>query len=208
MIKAKENEGKMNEERKQEALENIELIKELVVQTKKHIGHYGGGWICIIWGIFSLVGVAGQRLLIPHGPWIGVWWMALTVVAGFGTYLVARGYTKNQSVKAQKEYSQYFIRFWIPLILLAYTLAIFVASMPSLSTDYIPIVILLVVSTGYLMIGFLFYKGILFMGSIGYVGTILCAIYFLEFSDIFLGILFGAGLIITGLFIIKQWKNT
>ena len=48
----------MNEEKKQEALENIELIKELVLQTKKPMGHYGGGWICFIWGIFSFVGVA------------------------------------------------------------------------------------------------------------------------------------------------------
>jgi len=198
----------MDEDTRQEALENIELIKELVLQTKKHISQYGGGWICIIWGIFSFVGVAGQRLFIPHGPALGVWWTALAVGAGFGTYVITRSYTKFQPAKAQHDYMLYFLKFWIPLILLGYTLAIFVAAIPSLSNHYISIVILLVVSTGYITIGFLFYRGILVMGSIGYVASIVCAIYFLEYGDIILGVLFGVGLITTGLFINKQWKNT
>jgi hypothetical protein len=208
MNQTKENEDKMNEDKRQEALENIELIKELVIQTKQHIGHHGGGWICIIWGIFSFIGVAGQRLFIPHGPWIGVWWTVLAVITGFGTYLISRNYMKNQPIRAQRDYLRYFFRFWIPLLLLGYTLAILVSANPSLSNHYISIVILLVVSTGYLTIGLLFFRGILYMGCIGYIGSILCAIYFLEYSDIILGILFGVGLITTGLFINKQWKNT
>ena len=198
----------MNEDTRQEALENIELIKELIVQTKQHIGHYGGGWICIIWGIFSFVGVAGQRLFVPHGTWIGVWWTLLAIITGFGTFLISRGYMKNDPIRAQHEYTRYFFLFWIPLLLLGYTLAILVAANPALSNNYISIVILLVVSTGYLTIGLLFFKGILFMGCAGYLGSILCAIYFLEYSDIILGILFGVGLIATGLFINKQWKTT
>jgi hypothetical protein len=205
---AKQNEEKMNEGKKQEALENIELIKELVLQTKKHIGNYGGGWICIVWGIFSFLGVAGQRLFIPHGTWIGVWWTGLAVVAGFGTFAITRRYTKNQPLKARHDYMRYFLKFWIPLLLLGYTLAFFIGATPSLSKDYISIVILLVVSTGYLTLGFLLYRGILVMGCIGYVGSIISAIYFLDYSDIILGVLFGTGLIITGLFINKQWKNT
>ena len=198
----------MNEDKRQEALDNIELIKHLVLQTKKHVGQYGGGWICIIWGVFCFVGVAGQRLLIPHGPLLGVWWIGLAVVAGFATFLVARGYLKTEPIRAQYDYLRYFLRFWIPIMVLGYTLAIFIALIPSLSNHYISIVILLVVSTGYLIIGLMFYRGILYMGVIGYVGSIICAVYFLEHSDIILGILFGVGLILTGLVINKQWKNT
>jgi hypothetical protein len=198
----------MNDEKRQEALENIELIKELVIQTKKHVGNYGGKWICFIWGIFSFVGVAGQRLFIPHGPMIGVWWMALAVVAGFGTYLVTRKSAKEQPIRTQKSYMRYFLLFWMPILLLGYTLAIFVATIPSLSKNYISIVILLVISTGYLMIGLLFNRGLLYMGCVGYIGSIVCAIYFVEYSDIILGVLFGTGLIFTGMFIDRQWKNT
>ena len=198
----------MNEDKKQEALENIELIKELVIQTKKHVGNYGGKWICFIWGIFSFVGVAGQRLFIPQGPMMGVWWMALALIAGLATYLTAKKYEISQPARTQKNYTRYFIQFWIPLLLLGYTLAISIALLPSMSNQYISPVILLVVSTGYLMIGFMFYKGILYMGIIGYIASIVSAAYFLEFSDIILGVLFGAGLIITGLVINKQWKNT
>jgi hypothetical protein len=93
-------------------------------------------------------------------------------------------------------------------MLLGYTLATFIALIPSLSNHYISIVILLVVSTGYLIIGLLFYKWIFYMGIFGYIGSVICAIYFLEYNDIILGALFGTGLIITGLFINKQWKNT
>jgi hypothetical protein len=197
----------MNEFKKQEAMENIELIKELVLQTKKHIGQYGGGWICYIWGIFSLTGLAGQRFLIPHGALIGVWWVALSVFAGFATFLVSRHYAKTQPVQHQHGYMRYFLLFWIPLLVLGYTLAAFIGATPSLPDEYISIVILLVVSTGYLIIGFTFFKGILYMGVLGYIGSIVCAICFLEYSDIILGILFGTGLIITGLVINKQWKN-
>jgi hypothetical protein len=198
----------MKEEEKRQALENIELIKQLVFQTKKHVGHHGGGWISIIWGIFSLVGVGGQRLLLSYGAVVGVWWTVLAIIAGFGTYLVHRRHLKMEPVRHQNEYLGYFVRFWIPLILLGYTLAIFIALLPSLSGQYISIVILLVVSTGYIMIGLMFFKGILYMGIVGYVGSIICTIFFLEWSDIILGALFGAGLIITGLVINKQWKNT
>ena len=198
----------MNEDTKQEALENIELIKHLVLQTEKHVGQYGGGWICFIWGVFSFVGVAGQRLLIPQGPLMGVWWIGLAVVAGFATFLVVRRYLKTEPIRAQHDYLRYFLRFWIPLLLLGYTLAISIALLPSLSNQYISIVMLLVVSTGYLIIGFLFYRGMLYMGVVGYIGSIICAVYFLEYSDIILGILFGVGLILTGLVINKKWKNT
>jgi hypothetical protein len=139
---------------------------------------------------------------------MGVWWVVLAVVAGFGTYLVAWRFTKNQPVRAQQNYMRYFLRFWIPFMLLGYTLATFIALIPSLSNHYISIVILLVVSTGYLIIGLLFYKWIFYMGIFGYIGSVICAIYFLEYNDIILGALFGTGLIITGLFINKQWKNT
>jgi hypothetical protein len=198
----------MNEEKRQEALENIELIKELVIQTKKHVGNYGGSWICFIWGIFCLVGVAGQRLFIPDGALIGVWWVVLAIIAGLATYLTVKKYLKSQPERIQHNYFRYFLQLWIPLLLLGYTLATFVALLPSLSNHYISPVILLVVSTGYLMIGFMFYKGILYMGIIGYIASIISTIYFLEYSDIILGVLFGVGLIITGLFINKQWKNT
>jgi len=197
----------MNEDTRQEALDNIELIKELVLQTKKHVGIFGGRWICFIWGIFSLVGVAGQRLVVPHGPLMGVWWMALALIAGLATYLTVKKYLKSQPERTQQNYIRYFLQFWIPLLLLGYTLATCVALLPSISNHYISPVILLVVSTGYLMIGFMFYKGILYMGIIGYITSVISAVYFLEFSDIILGVLFGVGLIITGLFIDKQWKN-
>ncbi len=45
------------------------------------------------------------------------------------------------------------------------------------------------------------------MGIIGYISSIICAIFFLGWSDIILGTLFGVGLIITGIVINKQWKN-
>jgi hypothetical protein len=198
----------MKEDEKREALENIELIKELVLQTKKHVGHYGGGWISIIWGVFCFVGVAGQRLLIPQGALLGIWWTVLAVIAGYGTYLVHKKYLKTEPIRIQSDYLRYFMRFWIPLMILGYTLSIFIALLHTLSGQYISVVMLLVVSTGYIMIGLMFFKGILYMGTIGYISSIICAIFFLEWSDIILGALFGVGLIITGLVINKQWKNT
>ncbi len=153
------NEVNMKEEEKREALENIELIKELVLQTKKHVGHHGGGWISIIWGVFCFVGVAGQRLFIPHGALIGIWWTILAVVAGYGTYLVHKRHLKVEPVRIQKNYLKYFWQFWIPLMILGYTLATLIALLPDLSGQYISVVILLVVSTGYVMIGLMFFRG-------------------------------------------------
>ncbi len=198
----------MNEDTRQEALESIALIKNLVIQTKKHVGLYGGGWICIIWGVFCFIGIAGQRLLIPPGPLMGVWWTGLAVVAGFATFLVARGSAKTEPIRARHNYMRYFLKFWIPLLLLGYSLATLIALLPSLSNQYISIVMLLVVATGYLIIGLLFYRGMFYMGVIGYIGSITCAVFFLEYSDIILGTLFGVGLTLTGLVINKQWKST
>ncbi len=207
----RDKEVKMEQDERKEALENIELIKEMVFQTKKHLSHYGLGWISIIWGIFCLVGVAGERLLIayviPHGTLVGLWWLVLTIIAGFGTYLVYRRHLKTEPIKPQNSSFRYFASFWIPLFLLGFTLATFIASISSLSPRYISIVMLLIVSTGYIMLGLTFFKEILYMGIAGYASSILCAVFFVQWSDIILGGIFGLGLILTGLVVNRQWKN-
>ena len=53
----------MNENQQQEALESIELIKEMVFRTKKEMSLARSGWIAIAWGIFCYLGIAGQKLL-------------------------------------------------------------------------------------------------------------------------------------------------
>lgn len=197
----------MKEYEKREALENIELIKELVIQTKKHMGLYGGGWIPLIWGIFCLIGVSGQRLFFPQGPPAGLWWTILAGIALFASYLVVKKSLKSHPQKRRRQGMRWFFLFWIPLIILAYVLTFFIVFIPELSRLYIPVAILLVISTGYLIIGSLFFRGILAMGIIGFVGSIVTAIFFLEYADIILGLLFGLGLITTGLVINLRWKN-
>ena len=197
----------MIEDQRKQALENIELIKEIVLQTKKEMSLSGGGWIAIIWGIFCFVGFAGERLFLADGPLEGLWWTILTVITIFATYLVVRGRVKSHSQKYRRRYMRWFFLFWIPLLILAYTLCLFCVFLPGLSHEYITIFILLVISTGYLMLGFLFFKEILFMGALGMIGTIITAIFFLEYSDIILSVLFGTGLIITGFVINHKWKQ-
>ena len=197
----------MTEEQRQEALESIKLIKDLVMESKKEISLAGGGWIAIIWGVFCYVGLIGQRFLIPHGPLMGVWWIGLTVIGLFGTFFVVKNKMKPQSQKHRYPFMRYMLVFWIPLITLAYTLCLFCVFLPGLSRDYIGIFILLVISTGYIMLGLMFVKEMLIIGIIGFVSTILTAIFFLEHSDIILNILFGTGLIIFGLAANRKWKN-
>jgi hypothetical protein len=188
----------MQENEKKEAIENIKIIKDLLTQAEKEINIPGAGWISIIWGVFCLVGFLGQKLLIPQGYQRGIWWTALSVIGIIATVIVFKK-------KAQKRYhstnrfflKKYFI-FWIPLMILAYTLTVFCILLPALSTNYIPVVILLVVSTGYLIVGLLFNNEILFMGTIGYIGTLTVGVFFLDYSDILLSSLFGIGLILTG----------
>ena len=197
----------MAEKEKQEALENIELIKAIILRTKNEISLYGGGWISIIWGIFCFVGVAGPRLFIPQGYWIGIWWTVLGVVGIMATIKVSRSFMQNKPTKEKKEHMRLFLLFWLPLIVLGYSLSTMIALHPSISNDYISPVILMTISTGYLIIGFLFFKGLLYMGAIGYISSVLTAAFIPEFGDIILGSIFGVGLIITGLVMNKKWKN-
>ena len=198
----------MTEDQRREALESIKLIKELVLESKKEIHLAGGGWIAIIWGLFCYIGLIGHRFLIPHGPLLGAWWPGLTIIALFGTYLVVKNQVKFHPSKPRHPYMRYMLIFWIPLIILAYTLCLFCVFLPGLSRDYIGIFILLVISTGYIMLGFMFVKEILIIGILGFVCTILTAIFFLEYNDIILNILFGTGLIIFGLVTNRKWKNS
>jgi len=197
----------MVEKEKQEALESIELIKTIILQTKKEISLYGGGWISIIWGIFCFVGVAGPRLFIPQGYWIGIWWTVLGVVGILATIKVSRSSMHNKPTKEKKEHMRAFLLFWLPLIVLGYSLSTMIAIHPSISNDYISPVILMTISTGYLIIGFLFFRGLIYMGVIGYLSSVLTAVFIPEFSDVILGAVFGVGLIITGIVMNKKWKN-
>ena len=102
---------------------------------------------------------------------------------------------------------KWFFLFWIPLLILAYTLTLFTVFLPGLSPQYITIFILLVISTGYLILGLLFFKEMLFMGVLGMVSTIITAIFFLEHNEIILSLLFGTGLIISGVLINRKWRR-
>lgn len=197
----------MTIDEKQEALDNIKLIKDLVLQTKKDMNHSGGGWIAIIWGIFCILGIGGVKLLKINGPLEGAWWGGLTVISLLSTYLVVRASIKSQPKKTGREIMRWFFLFWLPLLILAYTLTFFCIFLPGLSTEYITIFILLVISTGYLMLGFLFVKKLLFMGVAGMLSTIITAIFFLEYNDIILSLLFGIGLIITGIVINRKGRQ-
>jgi hypothetical protein len=197
----------MTKDEQQQALENIELIKEIVTRTKKEMSYYRGGWVCFVWGIFCFLGMAGQRLFIPEGWAMGAWWFGLSLIAGTATYLIVKKSIRTPSQKEHRELKRMFLVFWGPLILLAYTLCLFCVFLPGLSEKYITVFILLVVSTGYIMLGLAFFKEILYMGVIGMVSSILCAVFFLDHSDIILSGIFGIGLIITGLFINHKWKE-
>ena len=152
----------MMEDQKQQALENIELIKDIVLQTKRDMSLSGGGWIAIIWGIFCYVGILGEKLFHFSGPYEGLWWTILTVIGIFITYLFIKAKHKSRPHRHSQSV-RWFFMFWIPLLILAYTLCLFCVFLPGLSRQYITIFILLVVSTGYLMLGFMLFKEILLM---------------------------------------------
>jgi hypothetical protein len=191
----------MIDEQQKEALENISLIKGLITESKKELHHAGGGWICIIWGIYSLLGYAGSRLfaLAKLYDWEGLWWMALLVPAFFLSVLVIRKGAKTQSAKLKRDLIRAFLLFWVPLLMLMAALIAFCLVLDDLPERYIVSFILLVVSTGYLMLGFLFQRSILIMGLIGFAGTVVVTLLFIEQAGLLLSLLFGLGLIITGL---------
>ena len=197
----------MTEDERQEALENIRLIKEMVTRTKQSTNLFGGGWIAIIWGFFCITGMAGVKLLKITGAAEGLWWTTLAVIALLGTYFVVRTKTRAEPKRISQQILHRFFLFWLPLITLAYTLVLFCVFLPGLSTDYITVLIFLVISTGYLILGFLFAKRLLFMGILGLLCTILTAVFFLDHSDIILNLLFGIGLIFIGIVINRKWKQ-
>ena len=94
----------MIDQEKQQALENIALIKDMVTESRQELHYTGGGWIAIIWGLYSLLGYAGQRLfaLAKLYDWEGLWWVALSVPAFFLSVLVIRNRAKTQSVKLRR----------------------------------------------------------------------------------------------------------
>ena len=196
----------MTEDQQREALENIGLIKDLVFATKKEMSLSGGGWIAYIWGIFCYIGTAGTRIFDFKDAMIGLWWTALTVIGVIATLVVVKTKIASQDKGERKEFVRWFVIFWLPLLVLAYTLALFCVFLPGLSEMYITIFILLVISTGYVMLGLMFVREILIMGVLGILGTIITAVFFLEYNDIILGILFGTGLIITGFIINRKWR--
>lgn len=191
----------MTEDEKQTALDNINLIKEMVSQTKRNMSLSGGGWIAIIWGIFCIIGFAGVRIFKLFGALEGLWWGVLTIITLLMTYLIVKARNRIQPQKSGHEIMRWFFLFWLPLIILAYTLAFFCVFLPRLLTEYITVFIYLVVATGYMMLGFLFVKKLLILGILGMSSTIVTAIFFLEYSDIILNLFFGIGLIITGIVI-------
>jgi len=196
----------INEKQKHEALENIKYVKDLIVQTREEIGNFNGGWIAIAWGIFCIIGFMGQRLLIPYGPWQGAWWTGLALTTVLANYLIVRSKRGKSTPKAVRYIMRKMCVFWIPLVVLAYTLMTFCLLHPQVSEMYIPIAFMLVISIGYLILGFLVENTMIFMGISGYAGSVLTGIFLLEYTDIVFSILFGGGLVLTGILMNRKQK--
>ncbi|MGB9004237.1 MAG: hypothetical protein WCB96_00785 [Candidatus Aminicenantales bacterium] len=191
----------MIDEQQKEALENISLIKDLITESRKELQYTGGGWIAIIWGLYCLLGYGGQQLFALDRlyDWAGLWWVALSVPAFFLSVLVIRNRAKTQSVKLRRTLTRAFLLFWVPLLMLMAVLIVLCLVQADLPDHYLVPFILLVVSTGYLMLGLLFQRSILVMGLIGFAGTVAVTLLFIEQAGLLLSLLFGIGLIVTGL---------
>jgi hypothetical protein len=189
----------MTVDEKREALENIALIKDMMFETREKVSRSGGGWIAVVWGIYCLFGIGGDKLFIPPGGWQGVWWMGLSVPAVLATILIARSMMKRHPRRQQSRTFRWFVNFWVPIAILAYTLCAFAIFLPGVAIEFITVFILLVISTGYLIIGLNFSHEMALMGGAGFAASVVTAVFFLEYSDIILSLLFGVGLILTGL---------
>jgi hypothetical protein len=191
----------MTDAEKQKALESITLIRELMTQSQKEISHSGGGWISIIWGIYCFLGYAGSRLFnsLKIHTLAGLWWPFLAVVAFFLSAWLIRKRSATQSSKIKGTMVRWFVLFWVPLVLLMAAQCTLFALLSDLPVKYMIPFILLVVSTGYIMVGLLFHKSILVMGVLGFAGSLISALFFIDQAPLILTLLFGVGLIITGL---------
>lgn len=198
----------MTDDERKLALQDIAYIKDMVSQSRKDFSQFGSGWILMLWGLFTYVGVAGQKFFFTEGFTIGLWWTALIALTVFLSFVIARSHIQGEPPRRIRTFARWFLLFWLPLLTLAYTLALFCVFLPGLSQAYITVFILLVISTGYIMLGLMFFRGILYMGLVGMAGTILSALFFLDYVEIILGILFGTGLIISGLVVNIKWKSS
>ena len=196
----------MTDAEKQEALESIALIRNLMGQSQSELRHSGGGLISIIWGIFSLLGYGGSYLIGLTGRYHleAWWWPFLSAVAFLLSVQVIRRRAATESAKVKGTMVRYFLLFWIPLVLLMAVLIAFCLALPDLPMKYMVPFIMLVVSTGYLMLGMIFNKSILVMGVVGFAGTVVTTLFFIEQAGLILSLLFGAGLIVTGLFLNRK----
>ncbi len=191
----------MTESEKQDALDSISLIRNLVEQSHREMTHAGSGWICIIWGLYTFLGYAGSHLLHRAGAFLlsGLWWPFLMLFGFAASVMVIRRKTTTQSPKVRGGLTGWFVLFWTPLILLAGALVALCGLLPDLPVKYIVPFILLVISTGYLMVGLIFHKSLLVMGVLGFAGTMVTTLFFIEQAGLILTLLFGLGLIATGL---------
>lgn len=123
----------------------------------------------------------------------------MSVPAFFLSVLVIRNRAKTQSVKLRRTLIRAFLLFWVPLLMLMAVLIVLCLVQADLPDHYLVPFILLVVSTGYLMLGLLFQRSILVMGLIGFAGTVAVTLLFIKQAGLLLSLLFGIGLIITGL---------
>jgi len=196
----------MTDDEKQAALESISLIKDLMTESRRELQYTGGGWIAIIWGLYCLLGYGGQRLfaLAKLYTWEGLWWVALAVPSFFFSVLVIRTRAKTHSAKLKRSLIRAFLLFWVPLLMLMAVLIVFCLVLNDLPDHYLVPFVLLVVSTGYLMLGFLFQRSILVMGLIGFAGTVAVTLLFIEQAGLLLSLLFGLGLILTGLILNRK----
>ncbi|RMH01896.1 MAG: hypothetical protein D6706_01075 [Chloroflexi bacterium] len=181
----------------EEALRDLQSIREMMQKTRHAINAAGTGQIMVLWGVVWLLGFGGSQFLEPSAA--GTLWMVLDIAGAVGSmWFGARLGRKVQS------YPGYRIGlWWLALLVYAGLIGWLVGIESQVEFD---LFITLFVGLGYVL------SGILLSRIVTWVGLGLTAVailgYFLlpDWFSLWMAILGGGTLIGTGLWIIRHWR--
>jgi hypothetical protein len=176
-----------------EANESLEIVRQAMVQTQNAVARAGMGYMFIIWGIVWLVGFLGSHFL---GDAQGYLWLVLDVFGIVGTAVVILKSSRQVRTKHGKRIGI----LW--LMIFMYGGLLFWITGPIEGNDYL-LFITILVALAYVIMGLWFSPPLLYIGlcitALAIVGWQLIPAYL----GIWLALVGGGGLIISGIFVLR-----
>ncbi len=180
-----------------QATEELKVIRSIMSQTRHVVYRGGGGWIFLLWGCIWVVGFCAAQFLPPEVS--GYFWGGIDTLGIVGTILIFWRHRRHLSTPFERRVGLSWLAVLGHITLLWFLLA--------LDVRQGTLLMMLTMALAYILLGLFTTTSVAVTGLVVAAGTTAAYLLLPSFFFLTTGLFGGGALILLGLWTLRQWGD-